>query len=278
MAPPPSQAREFVRAWNQFSRAFTRAWSLSGRWLPHGWLDALRQLALFAGAYYVYRIVRGIVDGQAGLAFENARTLVDVERAMGLFFEPGLQTWAREHIDWLVWFANWMYVNSHFVVTTTFLIWLYLARNYAYYYVRNMFLIAMGLALVGYTAFPTAPPRFMPEWGFTDTVAGFVGEAAENSANVLYNPFAAVPSMHVAFALMIAIPAIMLVKHRVLKIAWGLYPALVTFVVVVTANHFWLDAALGAMVAGVSAWAATAALARARPQAWAWRTGSAEAI
>jgi hypothetical protein len=278
MAPPPSQAREFVRAWNQFSRAFTRAWSLSGRWLPHGWLDALRQLALFAGAYYVYRIVRGIVDGQAGLAFENARTLVDVERAMGLFFEPGLQTWAREHIDWLVWFANWMYVNSHFVVTTTFLIWLYLARNYAYYYVRNMFLIAMGLALVGYTAFPTAPPRFMPEWGFTDTVAGFVGEAAENSANVLYNPFAAVPSMHVAFALMIAIPAIMLVKHRVLKIAWGLYPALVTFVVVVTANHFWLDAALGALVAGVSAWAATAALARARPQAWAWRTGSAGAV
>jgi membrane-associated phospholipid phosphatase len=278
MPPPRSQVREFVRAWSQFSRAFTRAWNLSGRWLPQGWLDALRQLALFAGAYYVYRIVRGIVDGQEGLAFENARTLVDVERAMGLFFEPGLQTWARDHIDWLVWVANWMYVNSHFVVTTTFLIWLYLARNYAYYYVRNMFMIAMGLALVGYTAFPTAPPRFMPEWGFTDTVAGFVGEAAENSANVLYNPFAAVPSMHVAFALMIAVPAIMLVRHRVLKIAWGLYPGLVTFVVVVTANHFWLDAALGALVAGFSAWAATAALARARPKAWAWRRGSVEAV
>jgi membrane-associated phospholipid phosphatase len=278
MPPPRSQAREFVRAWNQFARAFKRAWNLSGRWLPQGWLDALRQLALFAGAYYVYRIVRGIVDGQEGLAFENARTLVDVERAMGLFFEPGLQTWARDHIDWLVWFANWMYVNSHFVVTTTFLIWLYLARNYAYYYVRNMFMIAMGIALVGYSAFPTAPPRFMPEWGFTDTVASFVGEAAENSANVLYNPFAAVPSMHVAFALMIAVPAIMLVRHRFLKIAWGLYPALVTFVVVVTANHFWLDAALGALVAGVSAWAATAALARARPEAWAWRRGSVEAV
>ena len=108
--------------------------------------------------------------------------------------------------------ANWMYVNSHFVVTTTFLIWLYIARNHAYYYVRNMFMIAMGLALVGYMAYPTAPPRYLPEWGFTDTVAAFVGEAAEQSANVLYNPFAAVPSMHVAFALMIAIPAIKLVK------------------------------------------------------------------
>jgi membrane-associated phospholipid phosphatase len=278
MPPPHSQAREFVRAWNQFTRGFTRAWSLSGRWLPQGWVDALRQLALFAGAYYVYRIVRGFVDGQEGLAFENARMLVDVERGMGTFFEPGLQEWARNHADWAVWFANWMYVNTHFVVTTTFLIWLYLARNYAYYYVRNMFMIAMGLALVGYMAFPTAPPRFLPEWGFTDTVASFVGEAAENSANVLYNPFAAVPSMHVAFALMISVPAIMLVRNRVVKLAWALYPSLVTFVVVVTANHFWLDAALGALVAGVSAWAATAALARARPQAWAWRTGSAEAV
>ena len=69
-----------------------------------------------------------------------------------------------------------MYVNSHFVVTTTFLIWLYLARNHAYYFVRNMFMVAMGLALVGYVVYPTAPPRFLPEWGFTDTVANFVGE------------------------------------------------------------------------------------------------------
>jgi hypothetical protein len=252
-----------------------RAWHLSGRWLPQGWMDALRQLALFAAAYYLYRIVRGFVDGQAGLAFENARTLVDVERAMGLFFEPGLQAWARGE-DWLVIAANWMYVNSHFMVTTTFLIWLYLARNYAFYYVRNMFMISMVIALVGYLAFPTAPPRFMPEWGFTDTVASFVGQQAQNSANLLYNPFAAVPSMHVAFALMIAIPAIQLVRHRSIKLLWGLYPALVTFVVVVTANHFWLDAALGALVAAVSAWAATSGLARARPEAWAWRTAAAK--
>ena len=256
----------------QFARAFTRAWHQSGRWLPQGWLDALRQLALFGGAYYVYRIVRGLTDGQAGLAFENARTLVDAERALHLFFEPSLQQWARDHADWLVTASNWMYVNSHFVVTTTFLIWLYLARNYAFYYVRNMFMIAMGLALVGYAVYPTAPPRFLPEWGFSDTVAAFVGEAADNSANLLYNPFAAVPSMHVAFALMIAVPAIRLVRHRALKLAWALYPAIVTLVVVVTANHFWLDAALGALVAAVAAVAASGALARARPQAWAWRT------
>ena len=254
----------------EFAAQFAKAWRVSSRWLPQGWLDALRQLALFAGAYYLYRIVRGLVDGQAALAFENARTLVDVERTMGLFFEPGLQAWAQKE-EWVVTGANWMYVNSHFIITTTFLIWLYIARNEAYYYVRNMFMIAMGLALVGYLAYPTAPPRYMPEWGFTDTVATFVGDAAEQSANVLYNPFAAVPSMHVAFALMIGIPAIKLVKSRVLKVAWGLYPVVVTFVVVVTANHFWLDAALGALVAAISAAGASYALGRARPAAWSWQ-------
>ncbi len=252
-------------------RHWARIWRLSGRWLPNGWLDALRQLALFAAAYYLYRIVRGFVDGQAGMAFENARGLVDIERALGLFFEPGLQAWTQSQ-EWLLTFANWMYVNSHFVVTTTFLIWLYIARNHAFYYVRNMFMVAMGLALVLYVAFPTAPPRFMPEWGFTDTVANFVGEGAENSANVLYNPYAAVPSMHVAFALMIAIPAFFLIRNRVLKVLWAVYPVVVTFVVMATANHFWLDAVLGALVAAAAASAASYALARARPEAWAWRT------
>lgn len=254
--------------------ALARASSRSRPALPAGWLDALRQLALFAAAYYAYRLVRGFVDGQAGVAFENARTLVDIERALGLFFEPGLQAWARGD-GWLLTIANWMYVNSHFVVTTAFLVWLYSARNHAYYFVRNMFMIAMGLALVGYMAFPTAPPRFLPEWGFSDTVAAFVGDAAQSSANVLYNPFAAVPSMHVAFALMIAVPAVRLIRSRALRVVWGAYPPVVTFVVVVTANHFWLDAVLGALVAALSAWAAWAALARARPQAWAWARAAA---
>jgi hypothetical protein len=248
-----------------------RVWYLSSRWLPQGWLDALRQLVLFAGAYYLYRLVRGAVDGQVTAAYANARQIVDAERALGLFFEPGLQNWALNN-QWIVDAANWSYINSHFLITTTFLIWLYLARNESYYYVRNMFMVAMGLALALYVAYPTAPPRFMPEWGFADTVTDAVGYGAANNANLLYNPFAAVPSMHVAFALMIGIPACKIVRPVALKVAWALYPVLVTFVVLVTANHWWLDAALGAAVAAVSAVTASAAFGRARPEAWAWRT------
>jgi hypothetical protein len=238
--------------------------------LPAGWSDLVRQLLLFAAAYYLYRVVRGVVDGQATAAFEHARQLIHVEQSLGMFFEPSVQNWAQGQ-GWLIAVANWMYVNSHFVVTTTFLAWLYLARNRAFYFVRNMFMVAMGLALVLYVAYPTAPPRLMPEFGFSDTVADFVGKGAERTASVLYNPYAAVPSMHVAFALMVGIPAFKLVRHRALKVLWALYPGIVTFVVVVTGNHFWVDAALGAVVAAVSAWAAVAALARLRPEAWAWR-------
>jgi hypothetical protein len=254
----------------------TRTWYWSSRWLPQGWLDALRQLALFAGAYYAYRIVRGFVDGRASVAFENAREIVNVERGSHLFFEPGLQQWAIGH-KWIIHIADWAYVNTHFVVTTTFLVWLYLARNRAFYFVRNMFMIAMGLALIGYLIYPAAPPRLLPEWGFADTVSDAVGQSHAEAAKLLFNPYAAMPSMHVGFALMIAVPAMKLVTTRALQVLWLLYPAFVTFVVMVTANHFWLDGAVGAVVAAVSAYGAYAVLGRLRPEAWAWRRPAAAA-
>jgi membrane-associated phospholipid phosphatase len=244
--------------------------------MPRGPFDAARQWLLFAGAYYLYRIVRGLVDGHPNVAYQHARDIVNFERGLHSFIEVDVQRWAIDH-SVFIHVANWMYVNSHFLVTTTFLIWLYVARNHAYYFVRNMFMVAMVFALIGYVAFPAAPPRFLPEWGFQDTVSDFFGNAASQTASVLYNPYAAVPSMHVAFALMIAVPAVQLVRRRALKIAWSFYPLLVTFVVISTGNHFWLDAALGAVVAACSAFLARDAFGRVRPEAWAWRSAPAEA-
>jgi hypothetical protein len=236
--------------------------------LPQGPLDAVRQVVLFGAAYYLYRLVRGLVDGQVTSAFAHAREIVHIERGLHVFFEPSVQTWTIGK-SWLIEASDFMYVNAHFVVTIAFLIWLYFWRNEAFYFVRNMFMIAMGLALVLYIVYPTAPPRFLPEWGFTDTVADFFGQSATHSASVLYNPYAAMPSMHVAFALMIGVAGIRLVKSRALRAFWMFYPLWITFVVIVTANHFWLDAAVGAVVAAVSAYASVA-LARARPDAWAF--------
>lgn len=242
-----------------------------GRRLPKGWGDLGRQLGLVVLANVCYETIRGIAEGRASVAFANADRIVDVERATGTFFEPGLQAAILNH-QWLVDAANWAYMNTHFVVTTAFLAWLYLFRNQAFCFVRNMLLVAMGLALVGYALFPTAPPRFLPQEGFVDTIEMFVG-VGQNSALVelFINPYAAVPSMHVAFALMIAVPGVMLCRHLVARAFWALYPALVCFVVVVTGNHFWLDAAAGALVAALSALIAASVLARARPGVWSWR-------
>ena len=250
-------------------RARTQAFAV--RCLPGGWADLARQLLLFCGAYYAYRLVRGLVDGRAAQAFDNAREVIALEQAMRLFVEPAVHAWVVGE-RWLLDTTGWLYVNSHFTITVVTLAWIYLMRNSAFYYVRNMFMVAMGIALVAYAAFPTAPPRFMPEWGFTDPVAAITGVDAESGVTaVLLNPFAAIPSMHVAFALMIGIPMSRLVRHRAAAAAWLAYPVLVSFVVVATANHWWLDAVLGAATAGLASWAATA-LVRAQPHAWAFRT------
>jgi membrane-associated phospholipid phosphatase len=243
--------------------------TLSNRILPKGWTDLLRQILLFCGAYWLYRLVRGFTDGRATEAFDNARDVIGLEQHLGLFVEPAIQAWT-EGERWLIDGTSWMYVNSHFVVTTATLAFIYLRRNPSFYFIRNMFMVAMAIALVLYAAYPTAPPRFMPEWGFSDSVAEFTGiTASGSSADALYNPFAAVPSMHVAFALMLGLPMAAMARRTVVKALWWAYPLLVTFVVVATGNHWWFDAAAGAAVAAVSALAAVG-FARTRPAAWAW--------
>jgi membrane-associated phospholipid phosphatase len=243
---------------------------LQARVLPRGWLDALRQLVLFAGAYYLYRIVRGAVDGRASDAYAHARDIMSIERGLNAFIEPSVQAWASGKA-WIIDSASWMYVNSHFTVTLTSLVFIYLFRNSSFYFIRNMFCVSMAIALVGYVVFPTAPPRFFPEWGFQDSVSQFTGLAPDNgSVSALFNPFAAVPSMHVCFALMLGLSLMRLVESRLLKVLWATYPLVVTFVVIATGNHWWLDAVLGGLTAAVSAVAAQWFFARVRPEAWAF--------
>src|SRR5512132_331279 len=252
-----------------------RARSLQARFLPHGLLDVVRQVLLFAAAYYAYRLVRGWIDDPQGatVAFDNARHLIHLEQTMGFFVEPSVQAWASTKPA-IIDFASWVYLNCQTSVTLGALVFLYLFHNKSFYFVRNMFMVAMGIALVGYTVLPTAPPRFFPEWGFFDAVSDFTGVSHDSVAvNALFNPYAAIPSMHVCFALMISVPLIKLSKRRVVKVAWGLYPLLVTFVIVATGNHFLADAFLGALTAALAAWVA-AWLARARPRAWAFGPGS----
>lgn len=246
-----------------------RARLLQERVLPHGWLDALRQVSLFGLAYLAYRLVRGVVEGDANEAFAHSRDLISLERTLHLFVEPSIQAWASgSHVLMVV--ASWIYVNAQTSVTVGALVYLYIRHNKSFYFVRNMFMVAMLIALIGYTVFPTAPPRFMPEWGFVDSVADFTGvkvDSASSTVSALTNLYAAVPSMHVAFALMIGGTMARLSRRKVARVLWWTYPLLMAFVIIVTANHFIFDAILGAATAGASAYAARW-LGRVRPTAW----------
>jgi membrane-associated phospholipid phosphatase len=239
-------------------------------WLPKGGADAIAQLGIFVLADLCYETVRGIAEHNQAVPFQNARSIVTTEKTLHIFVEQSVQTWAMGH-RFIIDFANFMYVNSHFVITTSALVWLYLRHNDRFYFVRNMFVVAMGFALIGYLLVPTAPPRFFPELGFVDTLSYYVNVKHDSGlVTLFFNPYAAVPSMHVAFSLMIAGPAFLIVRRKAFKALWALYPLVVTFVVVVTGNHWLMDAIAGATVAAASAIVASRVLSPLWPAAWSW--------
>jgi membrane-associated phospholipid phosphatase len=245
---------------------------IEARVLPRGWMDVIRQILLGVGAYVVYMVVRGLTDGgNLYKPFGDATKIINFERLLHVFVEPSIQAWAA-NTRWLMDVADWSYLNAHYFVTIAALVFIYFRRNDSFYFVRNMFMIAMAIALVGYALYPTAPPRLMPEWGFTDSISQFLGVPhLDNSPESAFlNLYAAVPSMHVCFAVMVGFPMARLVKHWPAKIAWSLYPLWITFVVVATGNHYLTDVFLGALTAGVSALLAQRLLARARPDVWAF--------
>jgi hypothetical protein len=242
-----------------------------GARLPNGWRDAVLQLALWGVADLLYEGVRGIVAGHADVALANGRAVIALEQATGTFLEPQIQSlFTGSHV--VIDAANWIYMNAQFTVNLLFLALLYAYRNEIFYFVRNMFFVAMGIALVVHLTVPVAPPRMFPRYGFVDTVHTYAHVNQDTGAvSMFVNPYAAVPSMHICFALLVGATAFRLTSRRWLRVLAMVYPVLVLAVIVITANHFFFDAVIGAVTALVGALAAQRVMARLRPDAWAWR-------
>jgi hypothetical protein len=220
--------------------------------LPKGWGDFVLQLFLFAIVDIAYELTRGLSEGSVLPAFAHARDVVSLERSLGVFTELDVQRWAL-HRHWALEIADFTYFHAHFVITVAFMFWLYLRRNQHYYFIRNAVFVADAVALIGFTVFPTAPPRMLTDLGFTDTldryasISNYSGPVA-----ALANPFAAVPSIHTCYSLIIGVSCFFLVRHRALGFTWLFYPALIVFSIVATGNHFWTDAFLGGVLACVA--------------------------
>jgi hypothetical protein len=237
--------------------------------LPRGPLDFAWQMLIVVAAYYVWRLARGSVDGSTAISIAHAQDLVSAERALHSFIEPDVQSWAIS-AGWPSDAASWIYGHAHFYGTIAALLLVYFAHNRSFAFVRNMVLAAMAVSLLGYLLYPTAPPRFVEGLGFTTDPSVTGNEAIRFSSDPLFNPYAAVPSMHVGLALIFGLSLAALARQTVTKVLFVAYPLLITFVVVATGNHFWLDAAAGALVAAF-AFGIAELLGRLRPERWSFR-------
>ncbi len=223
------------------------------RAFPRGLGDFGLQVGIWLAFLLAYQLARGVADRSAAEAFANGRVVIELERALHTFVERDLQRVVLES-DLIVHALNSTYWLSQFAVVGLALLWIYFFRNDAFTRVRNWIITANVLGLAGYVLLPTAPPRMFPEEGFVDTLS-LSASLNHGSAFVelASNPYAAMPSLHAADALIVGFALASLVRPRWLKVVWTLWPSWVWFSVMATGNHFWLDVAAGVAVAGLAA-------------------------
>ena len=210
-------------------------------------MEAAAALAL----YGLYELARGLVGADRAEADGHAHALVAVERSLHLFVEAHVQR-AVQTLPGLTTLLGVAYLTLHLAVTTGVLLWLHRRRPDGFPFVRTALLLASGLALVGFLAYPTAPPR-LAGVGILDTVSSRQVDLNRGLVSALYNPYAALPSMHVGYALIVAAALLRHGRHLLVRAIGALYPPFVLLVIVATGNHFFLDAAAGALVAGLAA-------------------------
>ena len=224
------------------------------RYLPRGYLDLLRQAAIWFGFVFAYQFARGIADRNPAKAFTSGWRVLDFEqRTTHHIFELTLQQLA-ESSRLLTDLVAWTYWNSEFTVVGLALLWVYLRRNAAFTRFRNAILLANVAGLVGYVLLPTAPPRMFPTLGFLDTLDSFGGlNHGSGLVNFAANPYAAMPSLHAADALIVGVVLFAVCRNWFAKVFWAIWPAWVWFAVMATGNHFWLDCVAGVAVALLAA-------------------------
>jgi membrane-associated phospholipid phosphatase len=227
----------------------TAAIAAGRRFLPRGYADLGFQFLIWFGFLGAYQIARGVADRDPARAFANGWAVIDIEQRLTGLGELTLQGWTQSS-EFLETLVAWTYWNSEFTVMGLALLWVYLRRNEAFTRFRNTILLANVLGLIGYVLLPTAPPRFFTTIGFDDTLAQFGGlNHGSGLIELASNPYAAMPSLHAADALIVGIVLASVVRRPIFKALWLFWPAWVWFAVMATGNHFWLDVFAGILLA-----------------------------
>jgi hypothetical protein len=214
------------------------------RHLPRGWADFGRQLLIWFGFAVLYQLARGLADRNPSKAFANGYRVVNFENGVAhRLYELTFQNFVdQRHLLETV--VSWTYWNSEFTVVGLAVLWVYLRRHDAFVGFRNSILLANLIGLLGYVFVPTAPPRLLG--------VGFVDTHRDGLVSLAANPYAAMPSLHSADALIVGVVLFTVCRRWWAKAFWAVWPAWVWFCVMATGNHFWLDCAAGILVALVA--------------------------
>jgi hypothetical protein len=212
----------------------------------------LRELLLIAFVYSIYDTSRFFVEGRQATAFAHAVGVLHLEGALDVAWEQAVNNALSAHRILAV-SADYLYATLHYIVTPLVLVWLWRRHRNDYNRARTTLMVATVLGLIGFTLLPVAPPRMLP--GFVDTMAQYsnfgwwsADASAPRGVGQFTNEFAAMPSLHVGWALWCGWQLVRHGRHRITQLAGVLYPALMVIIVVATGNHYLLDAVAGIAV------------------------------
>jgi hypothetical protein len=223
------------------------------------------ELAALAVLYGAYELVRGFGGEDWAAARAHTADIVAFERRLNLFVERDVQDLAAA-LPGVPALLGFLYVALHFAGTAAVLVWVHRRRPHAFPFLRTTLIVSTALALVGYVLYPAAPPR-LANLGFADTVTSHTGlDLSSDLLGSLYNPIAAVPSLHFGYALIVGVALAQLAPRRSFRLAGAAYPALMLLIIVATGNHFFFDAAAGAVVVAAG-WVTASRLAAPAPTA-----------
>lgn len=216
------------------------------RWRRPVWWQ---ELAIIGFGYWLYTITRNAVPEQESIARRHGRSVQHVQDALHLNFELSINHFVARN-EWIAQIMDYYYATLHFVITIGVMVWLFARRPHIYRGARTVLFVTTLTGLLGFYLYPLAPPRLLPQYHYVDTLLKFHtwGSLADPSIAEHSNQFAAMPSLHIAWALWCGIAIYQCSRRTWVRLLGLLYPFFTLMVIVGTANHFFIDAVGGALV------------------------------
>lgn len=207
-----------------------------------------RESGLVIFAIFIYFLVRGMMSTSVDRAYDHAYALLDLERTLGIAWEANLQRWAHD-VPGLAGVMNSIYIYGHWPVIALTLGWLLWKHPDRFRTYRTAMVLSGLVGFAFFALYPMAPPRFLNDLGFVDTVMRDTSSYRVLQPPAFTNQYAAMPSLHVGWNLLMGIAIYTSTRHRFWRAFAVVMPLAMYAATILTANHFVLDGIVGSLIA-----------------------------